>query len=341
METLWFALVAVMVAVYVVLDGFDFGAGMLHPFVARGDAERRTVLAAIGPVWDGNEVWLLAGGGALFFAFPRAYAVAFSGFYLPLMVVLWLLVLRGISIELRSHHPSPLLRDFWDATLFVSSALMALVLGAALGNVIRGVPVDASGWFHIPFFTSFRPERNAGVLDWFTVLVGLFAVAALLQHGALYLAWKTSGPVNARAAKAARGATLAVIALLIGVTIATYCVQPRLFSDLARRPWAWPLPLVSLAGLAIALVQHRRGRERSAFLGSCAFLLGLLAATAAGLYPDLLRSTVGPEHSVNAQNAAASAHGLRVGFVWWLIGMPLATAYFSYLFRSFAGKVRV
>ena len=147
METIWFGIVAVMVAVYVVLDGFDFGAGVLHLFVAKTDEERRSVLSAIGPFWDGNEVWLLAGGGALFFAFPSAYAAGFSGFYLPLTMVLWLLMIRGLSIEFRNKEESPLWRSFWDGGLFLSSALMAIVLGAALGNVLRGVPLDATGYF--------------------------------------------------------------------------------------------------------------------------------------------------------------------------------------------------
>jgi cytochrome d ubiquinol oxidase subunit II len=339
MESLWFVLVAAMLATYVVLDGFDFGAGVLHPWVARTDEERGQILRAIGPVWDGNEVWLLASGGVLFFAFPRAYASAFSGFYLPLMIVLWLLVLRGLSIELRSHEESPLWRLFCDATLFVSSALMAVVLGAALGNVIRGVPIDASGWFHIPLFTSFRPVADAGVLDWYTVLVGAFALAALTLHGALYLGWKLSGPVHDRCARVASRASWAVAAVAALVTAATAAVQPRLFASIAARPLSWPLAALAVGGLVAAALLHRRGRERAAFLGSCAFLAGLLGATAAGLYPDLLRSTLGEAHSLTAQNAAAGAHGLRVGLRWWLIGIPLAAGYFAYLFRSFAGKV--
>src|SRR5438045_7729085 len=146
MATIWFLLIALMLAVYVVLDGFDFGAGILHLFVARSDAERRTVLAAIGPVWDGNEVWLIASGGVLVFAFPRAYSAGFSGFYMPLMMALWLLILRGISIEFRSHQPNPLWRSFWDGAFAFSSTLMAVLLGAALGNILRGVPPTEHGF---------------------------------------------------------------------------------------------------------------------------------------------------------------------------------------------------
>src|SRR5689334_15127039 len=196
MATAWFFLISVMLAVYVVLDGFDFGAGILHLFVAKSDAERRTVLAAIGPVWDGNEVWLLASGGVLVYAFPRAYAAGFSGFYMPLMWVLWLLILRGLSIEFRSHEPNALWRSFWDGTLFFASTLMAIVLGAALGNVIRGVPLNAEGYFSGPLFTDFQIGRNPGVLDWYTVAMGIFTLCVLAGHGALFLVWKTAGEVQ-------------------------------------------------------------------------------------------------------------------------------------------------
>src|SRR5437660_4669743 len=173
MEALWFAIVSAMLAIYVVLDGFDFGVGIVHRFVGRTDAERRTVLAAIGPVWDGNEVWLVAAGGVLFMAFPRTYATAFSGFYLALMIVLWLLILRGVAIEFRSHQENPLWREFWDTTFSVSSTLMGVILGTALGNVVRGVPLDETGYFAIPLFTNFLPGRCPGVFDWYTTLAGL------------------------------------------------------------------------------------------------------------------------------------------------------------------------
>src|SRR5438270_878586 len=176
---LWYTLVAATFVVYVVLDGFDFGAGALHLFVARTDEERRQVIGAIGPVWDANEVWLIAGSGMLFFAFPQAYAAGFSGFYLPLMLVLWLLVFRGLSIELLLHLEDGLWRTFWVGALAFSSASMAVVLGAALGNVLRGVPLDAEGSFMAPWFTHFRVRGQAGVIDWYTLLPGGFSLPAL------------------------------------------------------------------------------------------------------------------------------------------------------------------
>ncbi|MGZ5971498.1 MAG: cytochrome d ubiquinol oxidase subunit II, partial [Polyangiales bacterium] len=193
MATLWFFLLAFMLTTYVILDGFDLGAGVLHLFVAKRDEERRTVLASIGPVWDGNEVWLLASGGLLVFAFPRVYASAFSGFYMALMMLLWVVIVRGVAIELRSQIDNPLWRAFWDTSFAFSSFVIALVLGVALGNVMRGVPVDATGYFSAPLFTNFGLGPHPGALDWYTVLIGLFAVAALVAHASAYLLWKTEG----------------------------------------------------------------------------------------------------------------------------------------------------
>src|ERR1700680_3580760 len=204
MPTLWFCLVAVMLAGYVILDGFDIGAGVIHLFVAKNDAERRQVFASIGPVWDGNEVWLLAAGGTLYFAFPALYASSFSGFYLPLMMVLWLLILRGTSIEFRNPIKSKVWDPFWDFVFCASSLLLAVFLGAALGNVVRGVPLDASGYFFEPLWTNFQLGDDVGILDWYTILVGALALAALVMHGALWVRLKTSGPVSERAAVLAR-----------------------------------------------------------------------------------------------------------------------------------------
>jgi cytochrome d ubiquinol oxidase subunit II len=339
-EEFWFAVVSVMLAVYVVLDGFDFGVGMIHRFVAQTDLERRTTLAAIGPVWDGNEVWLLAAGGVFFFAFPRAYAASFSGFYLPLVIVLWLLILRGIAIEFRSHHESPLWREFWDFTFSAASALMAIVLGTSLGNVIRGVPIDETGYFAMPLFTNFLPGREPGIFDWYTLLVGLFTLVALAGHGALYLVWKTDGPLQARAQAIARQAWWLLLALWPAVTAATVWQRADLYANLLARPWTFALVLLALGGFAGILYFSRRGAELAAFLSSASFLLAILAATMAGQFPDLLRSTLDPAFDVTAFNAAAGSYGLRVGAVWWTIGIVLTIGYYAVLFRSFRGKAR-
>src|SRR6266571_3133667 len=196
MGFVWFWLVAVMIVGYVVLDGFDLGVGVLHLFLVRNEAERQATLHSIGPVWDGNEVWLLAGGGTLYFAFPLLYASAFSGFYLPLMIVLWLLIGRGISIELRMHIDNGVWRSFFDGLFFLSSTLLAIFLGAALANVIRGVPIGPDQYFFLPLWTNWRVGPNPGILDWYTVIGGLVAFIALAVHGALYLATKASGELD-------------------------------------------------------------------------------------------------------------------------------------------------
>lgn len=340
MEQLWFWLVSVMVAIYAVMDGFDFGAGALHLFVAKGDQERRQVLAAIGPWWDGNEVWLLAGGGAMFLAFPKLLASGFSGFYLAIFLVLWCLVLRGIGIEFRSHVQDGIWRAFWDAVFAISSILMPILLGAALGNVVRGVPLDASGYFNIPLFTDFSTHNPVGILDWYTVLMGVFALVTLAAHGAAFLAWKTDGPVQARAMKGAFRLWVAVLLLWAVVTIATSMVRPEVFQGWRGSPLAWLATAIYGLGIAMVIYGLRSGKHLLAFLGSGAFILGILAATAASVWPVMLRSTLNPEWSLTAANTAVAASGLKKGLVWWLIGFPIVLGYFAMLFLIFRGKAQ-
>jgi len=342
MATTWYCLIALMLITYSVLDGFDFGAGILHLFVAKTDAERRVVLGAIGPFWDGNEVWLIASGGVLIFAFPHAYAAAFSGLYLPLMMVLWLLILRGISIEFRSKLDHPLWRAGFDAIFTFASVIMALVLGVALGNLVRGVPVDETGWFQEDLFTNLRPTgKNLGAVDLYTGLVGLFAVATLAAHGATYLVWKTDGPVHDRSAAVARRLWPIVIALGASLTAATAATQPAHFAELLHRPWLWPLPLAAIASAILCPRAMSRGDEGRAFLLSCAFIASLLVATAGTLFPVLLRSTIDPRYTIDAFNAASPRATLVLGLVVWLPACALAVGYFTYLYRSFRGKVSV
>src|SRR5271157_2819676 len=220
METTWFCFVAVMIAMYVVLDGFDLGAGIVHLFIGRTDAERRIVLGSIGPVWDGNEVWLLAAGGTLYFAFPALYSSSFSGFYLPLMIVLWLLILRGIAIEFRNHIQSLVWQPLWDTVFAGASALLGVFFGAALGNVVRGVPLDRSGEFFLPLWTDFTAGGNSGILDWYTVLIAVAALLTLTVHGSLWIVLKTEGAVADRARRFAKGAWWGLVAWVLLITAA-------------------------------------------------------------------------------------------------------------------------
>jgi cytochrome d ubiquinol oxidase subunit II len=338
LEAVWFWLVAVMIALYVLLDGFDIGVGAVYFFVTRSIEERRQVLSTIGPVWDGNEVWLLAAGGTLYFAFPLLYASAFSGFYLPLMMVLWLLILRGTAIEFRNHIQSPVWIPFWDFVFCSASLLLAIFYGAALGNVVRGVPLDASGYFFEPLWTNFRLGEQTGILDWFSILVGVEALLALMMHGALWVSLKTSGAVNDRAGKLALSLWWGLVGFTALITAITLHIQPQVSANLKTWPVGYVFPLLAIAGLAGVSFELRRKNERNAFLASCAFLLGMLTSVVFGVYPMVLpaRNIL---YSLTVQNAKAGSYGLKVGLVWWIIGMMLASGYFVYVYRSFAGKV--
>jgi cytochrome bd ubiquinol oxidase subunit II len=340
MGTIWFCLVAVMIAVYVLLDGFDLGAGAIHLLVAKTDEERRQVLASIGPVWDGNEVWLLAAGGTLYFAFPALYASGFSGFYLPLIMVLWLLILRGTSIEFRSHIKSDVWQPLLDFLFCASSLLLAVFFGAALGNVVRGVPLDASGYFFEPLWTNFRLGDDTGILDWYTILVGVLALAALMMHGALWVRMKTPGAVSARAAGVARAVWWAVALLTIVVSLITFRVQPSVMANFARWPWGFVFPVLAVAGIVAVKIYLARRDERKAFLASCAYLAGMLTSVVFGVYPMVLPAR-NLAYALTVENAKAGAYGLKVGLVWWFIGILLAAGYFTFVYRSFAGKVDV
>jgi len=336
----WYAILAAMLAAYVVLDGFDFGAGMLHLLVARDDAERRQVLAAIGPYWDGNEVWLLASGGVLFAAFPRVLAAGLSGFYFAIFLVLWALILRGISIELRSHLDDRLWRGFSDAVFALASLLLAVLFGVALGNLLRGVPLDGEGWFALPLFTDWTAGPPVGTLDWYTLLVAVFATLVLAGHGANFLIWKCDGAVAERARRLGRRAWLAVAVLWPVVTWATVRVNPAMREHFVARPFAWLLAAAAIAGLAAVFAGERNERALVSFLGSSSVIGGLLAATAACLFPVMLQASAGGP-SIDAQAANAGAAGLRTALGWWLLGAPLAVGYFALLFRIHRGKVSV
>lgn len=340
MATLWYALVALMLTVYVILDGFDLGAGALHLVAARGDGERRLVLRSIGPVWDGNEVWLLAAGGTLFYAFPLLYASSFSGFYLPLNIVLWLLVLRAVGVEFRMQLESSLWRDFFDAVFSLSSLLLVVFFGAALGNVLRGVPLGTDRFFFAPLWTNFQPGREPGVLDWYTTLAAVLAVSALSMHGALYVALKTEDALRARMGRMAKFLAPATAVLTLALLPLTLALRPELLRNYFAHPIGWIAPAAVAGGLAGVVFFHARGRDRAAFLSSCLYLTGMLGGAAFALYPTLLPSSGDPLNAITIANAAAGPESLRAGLTWWTAGMLIAVGYFVFVYRMFAGKVR-
>lgn len=337
METLWFCLVALSLTAYVVLDGFDLGAGMVHLFAGRTDAERSLILRTIGPVWDGNEVWLIATGGTLFAVFPALYATAFSGFYLPLMMVLWLLLGRAIAVEFRHQIDSPLWKPVWDVIFALSSAALALFFGVALANVARGVPIGPDGTFFEPLWTDFSPHRATGILDPYTILAGITAVVALAHHGALWVAMKTEGLVHKRSLDAARVSGWVTLLATIAVTLWTRSVQPHMAARFSDHPWGYLFPLTAAVGLTAAISLRKQGL--APFLGSTVYLAGMLTSVAFSVFPYVLPSSVDPARGLTAQAAAADGHALRVALAWWLPGMALASAYSAFVYWKFRGKV--
>ncbi len=332
MSDTWLILLVFMLSTWVVLDGFDLGAGILHLVVARCDDERRQVLASIGPVWDGNEVWLIAAGGTMLMAFPGLVGVAFAGFYLPIMIVLWLLIFRALGIELRHQLHDPLWCQFWDTAFAVSSLLLAVFVGAALANVFRGVPLGADGTFIEPLWTNFRVGASTGILDWYTILVGTTAAAALAMHGALWLAARTEGVVAARARRSALRLWPAVMALSIAAAAASVAVQPLAGAAISTRPALLLVPAFGGAALLAAGWLCLSGRPMRAFVGSSAYLYACLGGGAACLHPVVLPAR-DPVHSLVAAAVAAPQETLAAALWWWIPGMLIVIGYFVYSYR--------
>ena len=339
MATLWFCLAAITIAGYVLLDGFDLGAGIVQLFAARAEDERTQVLKSIGPVWDGNEVWLIAAVGALFFAFPALYASAFSGFYLSLIIVLWLLILRGISIEFRHQFDGPLWQPLWSAIFGGASALLAFIFGIALGNVVRGVPLDSQGYFFLPLWTDFRLGAQPGIIDWYTLLVGMASFLALAVHGSLWVVLKTEGNLQEQTRSFAAKCWIGLVAITLVISAVSFSIQPNLGKQFRSHPWGVVIPVAAVAGMIGARVLSSRRQDLRAFLASGLYLFGMLTSAAFGVFPNVLPSNTTPELSLTIFNAAATEYGLAIGLWWFIPGMVLATAYSVVVYRHFAGKV--
>src|SRR4051812_22225260 len=323
MATAWFCFLAVMVTVYVVLDGFDLGVGALHLPLARTDEEREAATASIGPVWNGNEVWLIAGGGVLFLAFPAAYAAAFSGLYFGLILVLWLLVGRGLALELRHQIHNPLWQSACDAVFCLASGGLAFVFGVALGNIVRGVPLDAEGFFHLSLFET---------LNWYALLVGLFGFVVLCAHGATFLALRTEGALAERAWLWSRRLAWGEAFLFVAMIPPTAVVRDSMFTNLVDQPWRLVFPLWAVAALVWRLTAREPGR---AFVASSLFIVGLLTTMAAGLFPYILPAHEGNPNGMTATDAAAGHDALVTALFWWPLGMVLAGVYFVFAYRMF------
>jgi len=332
MQTAWFWFLAAMVTIYVILDGFDVGAGALNPLIARDEEERGQVPEAIGPVWNGNEVWLIAAGGVLFMAFPKAYASAFSGLYFGLIIVLWLLLGRGLALELRHQIDHPLWRTACDTVFSLSSAALALVFGVALGNVVRGVPLGADGYFSLSLFH---------ILNWYALLVGVFGLVVLAAHGARFVVLRGAGAVATRAALWARRLWWLEAALFVGMIWPTYSVRDEMLTNLTDEPWRLVFPILAVGALVATLVYQRRALWGRAFAASSLFIAGLMTTAAAGLYPNILPSRDGRPFGLTIELAAAGHHSLTTALVWWPLGIVLALVYFTYAYRMLFGSSEV
>jgi cytochrome d ubiquinol oxidase subunit II len=330
MTALWFCLLVFMLGGYVVLGGTDLGVGMVWLFVTRNEQERSLAIHSIRPLWKPNEVWLVAAGGTMFLAFPTALAASFSGFYLALTIVVWLLAFRGLGLELRYLISDVLWRQFWDVALSVSSFLLALFLGTALGNVVRGVPLDAQGVFFEPLWTNFRVGQQTGIVDWYTLLAGITAVIALAHHGALWLETQTDGPVRERAGRLATPLCIAVFALLLLLELGSFEARLEFREALRVRPWGILFPFLTLGGLAASLVFGRHGKAMRAYLSSCVALFAALATAAVGIFPNILPARE-PAYALSIYDATVSRYGLAAALWWWIPGILLVTCYFTFI----------
>ena len=331
-NTAWFIVLAFMLAGYAVLDGFDLGVGALHLLIGRDTRERGKLIDTIGPVWNGNEVWLLAAGGSMFVAFPHLYATSFSGFYLALMLVLWLLVLRGLGIEFRHGIDHDMWRQAWDVAFSLSSVLLALLFGVALGNVLRGVPLDARGEFQGTFSL---------MLNWFALLGGALSVAVLSMHGAAWIVVKTEGPLQARAERYASALWWVAMALLAAMIAASFVVRPSFTANFVEYPWLLLIPVITVAGAAAIKYFQGRRDGRRAFVAGAVLIAGLLASVAAGLYPQLLPAAPGSVHpGLDIYNAASPEGSLRTALAIYLWGLALVALYQVSVYRIWRGKAR-
>ncbi len=329
LQVTWFFLIGLLLAVYAVLDGFDLGVGFWYLFTRR-EKDRRTLLRSIGPFWDGNEVWLLTGAGAIFAAFPHVYATVFSGFYLPMMLIVFSLIFRAVAIEVRNKKSSPGWTRAWDTAFAIGSILPAFLFGVALGNILRGIPLDESMNFTGSFF---------GLLNPYALLIGVVAVWMLATHGALYIAWKTDGDLHERARGWAQTSWVAYLILFVLASLITVATQPHLLHNHHAAPALWIFQILAVVMIVLIGVFNRRGRARAAFAMSCIAIVAVMAKTGVGLFPNLVPALGRPELSLTIRNASSSELTLRTMLILALVGMPIVISYTVWVYRAFRGKV--
>lgn len=331
LNVIWFVLVGVLFIGYAVLDGFDLGVGALH-LLAKTDEQRRLVLNSIGPVWDGNEVWLVTGGGALFAAFPHVYATVFSGFYTAFMLLLLMLIFRAVAIEFRSRQPMLWWRRMWDIGFSLASIGSSLLLGVALGNIAWGVPLGPDHEFAGKFTDLLNP---------YALLVGVTTLALFTMHGAIYLVLKTEGTMHERARGWVRNAIIAFTMLYVTTTMATLLYVPHMTDTVREHPLLFGLALLNMLAIANIPREIHRNRDFRAFLSSAAAIAALITLFGVGMFPELVAASNDPAYSLTIYNAASSPKTLGIMLVIALIGMPLVLAYTAGIHWVFRGKVRL
>ncbi len=331
LQVIWFLLVGVLLTVFAILDGFDLGVGFWH-LGAKGDKERRTLLNSVGPFWDGNEVWLLTGAGALFAAFPPVYASVFSGFYMAMMLLLLTLISRAVSLEFRSKEASTSWRATWDTVFSISSILATILFGVALGNILRGIPLNEAGDHTGTFF---------GLLNPYALMIGGLGLAMLAFHGANFIVLKAPGSLAQRARGWSLGMGVVYLALFIVASAVTIGTQPHLMKNFASTPLLWLIPVLALVFAAASLFFQKNEKSGKAFLFSSLSIAGMMGITGAALFPRLVPALGNPKLSLTAANSSSSELTLKVMFILAVIGVPIVIAYTIWVYKAFGGKVNV
>jgi cytochrome d ubiquinol oxidase subunit II len=331
LNTVWFILVGILLTGYAILDGFDLGVGSLHLLVKK-DKDRRTLINSIGPVWDGNEVWLVTGGGALFAAFPEVYATVFSGFYTAFILLIFVLIFRAVAIEFRSKQEAKWWRQMWDILFSISSIFIAFLAGVALGNIVTGVPIGSDKEFAGDFFGLIKP---------YTILVGITTVALFMMHGAIYLVMKTEGEIHAEVKKWVNNTIIFFVICYVSTTMATLIYYPHMIQHFKSEPWLFILALLNMLAIANIPREIYHGRELRAFLSSCASIAALMALFASGIFPSVVISTINPDYSLTIYNAASSQKTLYTMLIIAAIGMPFVIGYTVTIYWIFRGKVKI
>ncbi|MBD0851745.1 cytochrome d ubiquinol oxidase subunit II [Maribacter arenosus] len=350
MELFWYIVLMTMLAVYLILDGYDFGAGIIHLFMAKTEAQKKAITNAIGPFWDANEVWLIAAGGVLFFAFPTLYASSFSGFYLPLIMILWLLIFRAIGLELRGQVHNKMWEIIWDKAFGIASLLLALFFGVALGNVVRGVNLgnvvngvstQEAHYFFLPLWNpTFSPQaEELGIIDWFTLLLGIVGVVALTIHGANWIIFKTNSDLNEKLKRTVFNLNFVLLGLVIISLLVWHFIEPNPFANFIDYPWLWVFPLITLTGLFGLFKIRSFKNDGKGFVFSSLFLFGGLTSTVSSIFPKVLPSTNFVNPSLTLYNVAADEYGLSVGLSWFIVALFLVIVYMIIQYRVFKGKM--